>query len=392
MNPRCVKAMLLLDRSASGLGDAERLELEAHLAECTRCSEQAILVRRMVDSVKSVDFALEPLARARVIREALRTATPGGSPIALREPWRAWPFVAAAAVALLVGAWLVRNRSNRPPSSQVTEIARKGNARPAPVPSPSNQAPREETASVDAPAGTRLELGRARIAAMTASKLAWSSTHSTLELHSGSIRVEVTPGRGATFQVRTKRFAVAVIGTSFEVDENGVRVLEGHVRIAATGDGSLLATLSAGQNWWLSSSAPNDASAPTDLTAEISQARRQLAARQISSARSALKRLLEQPLAPGQRAEAKSLLAECSLVEGDAAKAARLYAEVAAQYPGSLAGETASFAQARAELRAGDREAARGSFERYVARHPNGRFSKEALRHLEELRRSHDKK
>jgi hypothetical protein len=281
LNPRCVKAMLLLDRSASGLGDAERLELEAHLAECTRCSEQATLVRRMVDSAKSVDFALEPLARARVIREALRPATPGGSPIARREPWRAWPFVAAAAVALLVGAWLVRDRSGRPASLPVTEIARKGNARPTPVPSPSNQVSREETASVDAPAGTRLELGRARIAAMTASKLAWRSMDSTLELRSGAIRVDVTPGRGATFRVRTKRFAVEVTGTSFEVEENGVRVLEGNVRIADSGDGSLLATLSAGQNWWLSSSVENDASAPMDLGAEISQARRHLAARRV---------------------------------------------------------------------------------------------------------------
>jgi hypothetical protein len=392
LNPRCVKAMLLLDRSASGLGDAERLELEAHLAECTRCSEQATFVRRMVDSAKSVDFALEPLARARVIREALRTSTPGEAPIARREPWRAWPFVAAAAVAILAGAWLVRDRSGGPPSSGVTEIARKSPVPPTPVAAPSNQVPREETASVDAPVGTRLELGGAQIAAMTASKLAWRSMDSTLELRSGAIRVDVTPGRGATFRVRTKRFAVEVIGTSFEVDENGVRVLEGRVRIAHSGDGSLLATLSAGQNWWLSSSVENDASAPTDRAAEISQARRHLAARQVISARSALKRLLELPLAPGQRAEAKSLLAECSLVEGDAAKAARLYAEVAAQNPGSLAGETASFAQARAELRAGDRDAARGSFERYLARHPNGRFSKEALRHLEDLRRSNDKK
>jgi outer membrane protein assembly factor BamD (BamD/ComL family) len=79
-------------------------------------------------------------------------------------------------------------------------------------------------------------------------------------------------------------------------------------------------------------------------------------------------------------------------VVGDAATAARLYAEVAAQHPGTLAGEIASFAQARAELRAGDSNAARGSFERYVARYPNGRFSKEALGHLEDLRRSHDKK
>jgi outer membrane protein assembly factor BamD (BamD/ComL family) len=58
---------------------------------------------------------------------------------------------------------------------------------------------------------------------------------------------------------------------------------------------------------------------------------------------------------------------------------------VAEQHGGTLAGEAALFAQARAEIASGQRDAARATLQRYLARHPSGRFVSEARSHLQRL-------
>jgi TolA-binding protein len=195
--------------------------------------------------------------------------------------------------------------------------------------------------------------------------------------------VEVEPRSERPFRVETDRMRVEVLGTVFEVDLTRVSVSRGRVRVSAP-SGQPFATLAAGQSYALEA-AQKVAPAGPNIETEIARARSELAAGNVKNARARLSRASRQRLDARQDAELKSLLAECSLLEGDARAAARAYGEVAERHAGSLAGETALFTKARAEMRAKRNAEARASLRRYLERYPNGRFRAEAQRHLRTL-------
>jgi TolA-binding protein len=164
--------------------------------------------------------------------------------------------------------------------------------------------------------------------------------------------------------------------------------------------GQALADLGPGQSW--STPEPSAAVAETEASVPerespkpppsvqaeapdiaLAEARRLLAAGKAPAARRVLGAVLAGPLSPSLEAEARSLLAECALVGGDEAEAARRYADVAQRFPGSPAGETALFAAARAEQDAGHANAARALLRKYLERYPNGRFAVEARARLD---------
>jgi len=128
------------------------------------------------------------------------------------------------------------------------------------------------------------------------------------------------------------------------------------------------------------------AEGPAESVADLlDRARVELAGRRVKGARALVDRALAASFEPSARAEALSLRAECALVAGDAAAAVRGYLEVAERYASLPAGESALFAAARTEVDRKAFERARPALERYLARYPNGRFTKEARARLREL-------
>jgi TolA-binding protein len=82
------------------------------------------------------------------------------------------------------------------------------------------------------------------------------------------------------------------------------------------------------------------------------------------------------------RAEALSLRAECSIVDGNVAAAVRQYLQVADGFGRLPAAQNALFAAARLEAERGRRDRAAELFARYLARYPHGSLADDAARRL----------
>jgi predicted anti-sigma-YlaC factor YlaD len=71
----CVATELLLERRSPSLSNAEGLRVEAHLAECQRCSrEHDALVQLLAIAKNTVTSALRLTVRERAIARALSRA------------------------------------------------------------------------------------------------------------------------------------------------------------------------------------------------------------------------------------------------------------------------------------------------------------------------------
>jgi hypothetical protein len=376
MKLSCLRAHGLVSQRAQGLDEAERLFLEEHLTSCARCAEEAALMERMRAAVEGDRAELSPSARRRVLTRAFRAAEAPRAP----APRRGSPALVLAPLATIVAAvaalllWPGDDAARFSPERASSEHARLSVAASVPEGAP---APEERELA----AGAEMAAGDARVEALEPASVLWRPADSALDLRDGAIRVDLPPRPDRRFRVVTATFAVEVVGTAFEVDAEGVSVIRGRVRVKA-GDDAEPIELAAGESWSPKTSG-GDRPAP-DFDARIAAARGLLAKGDAAGARRALAALLAQPLASRQRAEAKSLMAECALVEGDYAAAARAYGEVA-DGGDSLAAETALFAQGRAQMRAGQKAAARRTFQRYLARYPKGRFRAEAQGHLQRL-------
>jgi ferric-dicitrate binding protein FerR (iron transport regulator) len=374
MSPACFRAGTLVERREHGLADAERLWLETHLAECADCARAAATLDGIATAMRTAHWELGANRRRRVLERALRGPRDrvSAEPARSRRPAAALLIAAAAITVALV--WPQSVDQPRLLSARAVASAAETPRR--------QRAP--ELEKLDAPAGARLEVGGARIDVQRAALLRWRAADRALELVAGAVRIEVVPGAGRSFRVTTERMQVEVLGTVFEVDLESVSVARGRVRVSAP-SGAALATLEAGQRFELDGAAKKIPPPRASIDAAITRARSELARGNVKAARTQLTPLSRQRLEAKQDAEVESLLAECSLLEGDPAAAARAYGEVAERHAGSLAGETALFTKARAELRAMRRAEARASLRRYLERYPNGRFHAEALRHLRTL-------
>jgi ferric-dicitrate binding protein FerR (iron transport regulator) len=393
----CLSASSWLSAQRAGLSAASALRLEEHLGHCAECAGQALLLHRLREVSDAGAEPLSPSARQRAVSQALAQAQRRPQPMAAGPVWlMPSAFGALAGVALLVLGIVLRAGSpvtgDRVLSGEVEVAGRAVHA----------GAPLAKDAQLQTQSGARVALAHATLELRKGTQARWNSGARLVRLERGSLSADVDPTRHQSFSVETARFSVLVLGTSFDVSLEQVKVMRGRVQVVSA-RGETLAVLVAGQSWRLQpeTAAPPPVAPPVappapqlavehvehatlDVDAQLERARQALGQRELGRAQKLLGQALAVPLQAKQRAEALSLQAECALVAGDLRTAEAAYTRVAVRYATSPAGENAAFAAARM---AADRNSERGLV-RYLARYPHGRFVKEANARLRELRSS----
>ena len=416
--------------------EAERLELEAHLAFCARCSEEHAalsLVRRLrevgADGPSAVD--------RQSIRRALAAGEARVAPPARHALWPWGALAAGVAAAAIAGLFVLGHPTYRIVSGDVVASSSGGSTQTA------------------APAGAiafhSLKGGQIRVGDAIADLAAggtdvmWSPRERTLTLVEGAVTVDVAHQVGRHFRVRTRRFTVEVVGTQFTVDLSGVRTHRGVVRVVRP-DGTLVGRLEAGQQWHEDGHADGHAdghndgrddslaraakmppapgavvtttpapppgrepAVPAPLPARAvvgpsthgsppaggndSMADRLTRGRRFLSRGDAIDaRRLVLPLFSQSRdlaVEARVLFAESFLVEGRYADAVDAYRIVARDFPRAEQAEASLFAIAQLQGEHGSVSEARAALRTYIGRYPRGRFVREASERLNHLASLH---
>jgi ferric-dicitrate binding protein FerR (iron transport regulator) len=400
----CGQASKLSVASAGGhTTRAERLELEAHLATCARCSAEHALVLATTRSLRAAEpDALSASARDRVWRAAI--ARRAHAPVTARR--FGWPFGAGAvlAMAAAVAIWIGMRRP-----SDISVIAGDVTMTPGPV-----AASGEATGgavTLRSGRGGEVRLADASAALAPTTEIVWRHERRVVELREGALTVDVAHRPGQHFEVRTPRFVVEVVGTRFSVDLAGVRTERGTVRVLSP-DGKVYGYLEGGHSWTIPDGAshaeapappvpPTEAPAPppsppsgvaaatSAATPEdtagvrLGRARRALARGRAGEARRIVEPLFR--LGRDVAAEARAIYAESYLIEGRHADASAGYEVVVRDFPTTPQAESALYAIAQLESEHGRPAEARATLQRYLARYPNGRFAKEATGRLARL-------
>jgi ferric-dicitrate binding protein FerR (iron transport regulator) len=405
----CGQAGRLSAASAGGhASEAERLELEAHLAACARCSAEHAIVLSMRRALRDVDVpTLAPSARQRVWHAALSRRA--HAPTAARR--FGWPFAVGAALAMAAAVAIWVGARGPAEYAIVAGDIRVVDDRAAAAPGDVNAA--EVTLRSGAHSGGIVRLADASGALAPATEIVWRREPRVVELREGTLTVDVEHRPGQHFEVRTPRFTVEVVGTKFTVDVHGVRTERGKVRLLKP-DGSEIAYLGAGFAW----TAPDDAAATrpaeppappaeepaptrelppaaagpaTSTNAEdaagvrLGRARRALAQGHAGDARRLVEPLFR--LGRAVAAEARAIYAESYLSEGRYEDAVTAYRVVVRDFPTTPQAESALFAIAQLESEHGRPGDARTTLQRYLARYPDGRFAKEAADRLARVQR-----
>jgi ferric-dicitrate binding protein FerR (iron transport regulator) len=390
-SPACFSTESLLYGRRAGLSEVERLALEEHLGACARCSLHAKKLDAILDLADSMPQALGAHARERAIAQVLAATPPSRAEFrSARRPWLFGVAAAAAVAIAVVAASLPADEQSRMPSEPVAS------AKPIEVEAAEVKRPASPAVFVSE-RGERVELAHAIVDLSPGTRLEWNEVEQTIHLEQGRLEVDVDPVPKRSFRVVTRRFVVLVLGTRFSVDERGVEVERGLVRVTDLG-GEILADVGANERWpkpeararvdakpkRTKPAAPPE---PTDPRAHLAKARLELAARVIDRAREEIDRAMSSPLSRADRAEAQTLLAECALADGERETALRMLREVASEYEDLVAGENALFAAARLQGEGSDPRSARRLLERYLERYPSGRFEGEVRRRLDRLPR-----
>jgi hypothetical protein len=389
---------------------AERLELEAHLGGCARCSADhaALADLRRLRQVEPDE--LGAAARARV--HAAVFARPARAEAAARPLRRLlWPFAAGAAVAVAAGVAIwVPARHGADPRVLGGDVVSERLGPP--------DGPEAGLALRSARSG-EVQLGAARASLARATEIVWRRERRRVDLRAGSATFDVEHKPGQTFEVWTPRFVVDVVGTRFSVDLGGVRTERGTVRVLST-DGKLITYVEAGRSWSLpppnppapaappappaegppsteaplavkvrpSAEAPPPGAPPVarptpPLAAAGEGAGARLAAARTSLARGdagTARRTLEPVFRMGREvaAEARALYAESFLIEGRYTDAEASYRTLIRDFPRTPQAESALYATAQLASEHGRTADARDAVARYLERYPRGRFAKEA--------------
>jgi len=399
----CVQAGKLSAASAGGHATgAERLELEAHLAECARCSAEHGIALATTRALRAAEpGTLSEAARQRVWRAAI--ARRAHAPEAARRI--GWWFGAGAALAMAaaVAIWIgVR----RPQPEVARAIVVGGDVTVAAGPGEIGDA----AVTVRSGRGGEVKLADAATALAPATEIVWRQERRIVELRGGSLTVDVAHRPGQHFEVRTPRFIVEVVGTRFSVDLAGVRTERGTVRVLSP-DGKLIGYLEGGHAWTVPDGAahgeaetveppapPAEAPAPPREPPAIAAApgaheetaavRLGRARRALASGRAAEARRIVEPLFRLGRdvaAEARAIAAESYLSEGRYEDAVERYRVVVRDFPSTPQAESALYAIAQLESEHGRPAEARATLQRYLDRYPRGRFAKEASERLARL-------
>jgi hypothetical protein len=366
-----------LHRDAVSLDEAQRLQLDDHLAACTDCRGD----RERLRLVREVGTALPvPPAGAREYSRAIARALLEGAPS--REPARRPRFVwlvplaiggiAAAAVATAV---VMREE----PAKQVVK----------PVPPPVVDKPIVDKPIVDKPVvedvlaanvhvyveqATSGRLGSMQVAIAADSELTWSPQQKAIVLDEGRIEIDAS----SEVRVVTERFAIELTDANVTVEPTGVNVKRGTVRVTDPSR-KLLAQLEAGSQWQPAEPATHKAKL-TKTPPKLADARKQLAAGQHAEAERTTEALLARSLTRTDEAEARMFHADLAQAMGNLAIASSRYEAVATKFSDLPAAESALYAAARIEARQKHDDAARALYDRYLANYPNGRYADDVRR------------
>jgi ferric-dicitrate binding protein FerR (iron transport regulator) len=406
----CGQTGRLSAASAGGhASEAERLELEAHLATCGRCSAEHAIVLSTTRALRAAEVpTLSPAARQRVWHAALSRRA--HAPTVARR--FGWSFAVGSAFAVAAGLaiWLgVRAPADfAVVQGDVTVTQDDVAVTQGAATAGGDAAARAVTFRTRGGGGGVVRLADASTGMSPDTEMVWRNERRIVELREGTLTVDVEHRPGQHFEVRTPRFTVEVVGTKFTVDVRGVRTERGKVRLLKP-DGSEIAYLSAGFAW----TAPGDAAAaqagePPPPPAEepapphepppaaagpaasanageaaslrLGRARRALARGNAGEAR----RLVEPLFRLGRdvAAEARAIYAESYLSEGRYEDAVAGYRVVVRDFPTTPQAESALYAVAQLESEHGRPGDARTTLQRYLARYPHGRFAREAADRL----------
>lgn len=428
----CVRARLRLQQRTAGLAPAEALRLEEHLSSCEACRVQAVQLDRLSALAGELDPSLRPAARERAIGRAFARA--GAQWSAPRRAHVSHYFALggglAAALALGLVLW---PRSAPAPSSSPGAVAHDRAATAVPAGAHGDRvlagavqargrgltsgASVEAGQELSATSGAELQLAHARVSLHADTRVQWNASEHALALIAGVVSVEVDPSRHEPFSVRTSRFRAEVLGTRFEVDLEGVRVERGTVRVVAT-DGQVLApAVTAGQRFVFAEPAAaqepsvataalaiarddradpeelprpgarrSQAARDADARALLQRARKQLTQRDAETAWHTVQDALALRPATALRAEARSLIADVYMVEGNTDRAVGEYLSIANKFEPRVAAQNALFAAGRLEAERGHDGPALSCFNRYVARYPHGALIEDARRRLQALK------
>jgi TolA-binding protein len=267
--------------------------------------------------------------------------------------------------------------------------------------------------NVLAVSGAELQLAHARLAMKAGTRVRWNASTHAVTLVGGKVTVDVDPAPHLPFSVQTARFRVEVLGTRFTVDDDGVSVERGTVRVT-TNDGSVIGlALTAGQSFRLPSppavtapaaaiagdaaeqaaaSADETAAKPTGPDADsqaralLQRARRQLAERDGKAAWRSLRDALALHPSLGLREQAQLLTADSYVVMGDVQRAIGEYLSVANHFAPRVGAQNALFTAARLQSERGHDRPAFALFSQYIARYPQGALVQDARRRKEALR------
>jgi hypothetical protein len=361
-----------LHREASSLDEAQRLQLDDHLASCEACRGDRARMQLVHHAGTSLDAPAESRMYDRAIARALLGAS---SAHAAREAgassahtWREtprgrsrrarwlWPIAIGMAAAATIGAWITMRDEGDSAHDSVASDPKSHDLAPV----------RDDLAPVrDDLAPVRDDLAPAR------DDLASRDPSTAPDPNGDSSARDNDDLATAPVEIRVERAVVVTVAASTTI-AHGVQT---QVVIAA----SSIADVVPIERDELTP-IPRGSNAALEPVAEIlARARAQLAKKQLADAERTASSVLPR-VSGADEAEARTILADIAQASGNHDLASTLYREVAAKFASLPAGESALYAAARLDVRRG--RDARALLEQYLDRYPRGRFVDDARRLL----------
>jgi anti-sigma factor RsiW len=408
MTMSCKQIARLSTASAGGHAtEAERLELEAHLATCARCSDDHALLLATTRGLRDAEPGVLSAAARERVRRAAFAGRAAHAPAVVRR--LGWPLAGGAvlAMAAAVAIW-IGTRAPAQFSIVQGDIAVTGGPAAATQDPASGGGRGNGGLTVRSTRGGEVKLADASTALAPATEIVWRHERRVVELREGALTVDIPHREGQHFEVHTPRFIVEVVGTRFTVDMKGVMTERGMVRLLSP-DGKLIGYVGGGHAWAMPDTAaaatppslppaeepaPREQAAPAARAAapattagapgtademarvRLGRARRALARGDAGEARHAVEPLFR--LGRDVASEARAVYAESFLIERRYADAIDGYQVIVRDFPSTPQAESALFAIAQLESEHGRTDDARATLQRYLARYPHGRFAREA--------------